>query len=272
MKTIRIFPNRNSYTPNDDYCFFDVPGLFIPEHDEVRVCCVFTWDIKRCEYLKSEWEVKTDKPVLIGGPAYGDAGGDFIPGMYVGKGITFTSRGCPNNCSFCFVPKREGPLRELPIVQGNIIQDNNFLACSKNHRQKIYDMLKTQHRIEFKGGLEAAKLTDWDIEQMRGLRIKELWLACDTKNKLEVVNKACEKLTKAGFNQNKIRCYALIGDNMVENESRLRRIFIAGAMPFAQLYQPAGLEKKKYNKEWERFQRTWQRPAATKAHMKLVIS
>jgi hypothetical protein len=272
---IRVFPKRNSYTPDDEYCFFDVPGLFIPEHDEVHICCVFTWDIPHCEYLKRQWEAKTNKPVLIGGPAYDDAGGDFIPGMYIDKGIVFTSRGCPNNCSFCAVPRREGALRELPIVPGNIIQDNNFLACSKEHRQKVYEMLKTQKKIQFKGGLEVAILSDWDIEQMRLLNTKgsvnELWLACDTKGKISLLKQACERLHAAGFNQEKIRCYALIGDDMRENENRLRQIFLAGALPFAQLYQPFELKKKIYSKQWEDFQRIWQRPAATKAHMKEVI-
>lgn len=275
MKIIRVFPNRNSYTPDDDYCFFDVPGLFIPEHDEVHICCVFTWDIPHCEYLKREWEFKTNKPVKIGGPAYDDGGGDFIPGMYVGKGIIFTSRGCPGNCSFCAVPRREGKLRELPIVEGRIIQNNNFLACSKEHRKAVYEMLKTQNKIQFKGGLEVDLLTDWDIEQMKVLNVKgnidELWLACDTKGKIGMLKDACERLYAAGFNQNKIRCYALIGDDMEENENRLRQIYLAGAMPFAQLYQPFTLAKKVYSKEWNDFQRTWQRPAATKGHMKEVL-
>ena len=271
MNIIRVFPNRNSYTPDDDYCFFDIPGLFIPDHDEVHICCVFTWDIKRCEHLKSEWEVKTNKPVKIGGPAFGDGGGEFISGMYIKKGITFISQGCNNNCPWCFVPDGEGKLKEIEIKDGNIIQDNNFLQCSKEHRIKAYEMLKTQRQISFRGGLQPDLLTDWDIEQMQGLKIKELWLACDTKGKLDVVKKVCERLLKAGFNINKVRCYALIGDDMEENESRLRQIFLAGAMPFAQLFQPAELEKRQYSKEWNALQRTWQRPAATKAHMKDII-
>lgn len=70
----------------------------------------------------------------------------------------------------------------------------------------------------------------------------------------------------AGFSQNKIRCYALIGDDMSENEERLQTIFRAGALPFAQLYQPR--EWKEYPREWRQYQRQWTRPAAMKAHMK----
>ena len=105
---------------------------------------------------------------------------------------------------------------------------------------------------------------------MRGLRIFDLWLACDSHARIKPFLKACEKLTKSGFNRNKIRCYVLIGDDMSENEERCRTVFQAGALPFAQLEQ--GREWIDYPKEWRNFQRLWARPALTKAHMKEVAA
>lgn len=269
MKIIRVFPHRNSYTPDDDLAFFDEPGLFIPDHDEVHVCCVFTWDIERCKELQFQWQGVTNKPVKLGGPAFGDAAGEFVPGMYVRQGITFTSRGCNNSCPWCFVPKREGKLRELPIVAGNVIQDNNFLQCSKTHRENVYSMLQDQRKISFRGGLETRLLTDWDIEQMAKLRINELWLACDTKGAIDSIQVACEKLHAAGFSQNKIRCYVLIGDDRQENENRLKSVYNAGALPFAQLFQP--VERIEYSREWKQFARVWSRPAVYKSVMREAI-
>ena len=78
------------------------------------------------------------------------------------------------------------------------------------------------------GGLEANRLTDWDVEEMRKLRIKELWMACDTKGAVKTSIKVIRKLSQAGFSQNHIRCYCLIGDNMGENEARLMAIYEAG--------------------------------------------
>ncbi len=209
--------------------------------------------------LQKAWEEKTSKPVLVGGPAFDDPRtSEFVPGKYVAKGITFTSDGCNNNCWFCEVPKREGKLREIQnFAHGNIIQDNNFLQCSKEHRGKVYEMLKKQKFILFKGGLQVDLLTDWDIEQMSKLRIKELWLACDAKNAINNLQNTCKKLHEAGFKQYKIHCYVLIGDDIAENIKRLKSVYQAGAMPFAQLYQPKGLVKKKYSKGWEMFARLW---------------
>ena len=271
-RILRVFARKTSMTPTDELAFYDVPGLFIPEHDEVHVVVVFTWEIEQGEWLYQAWKARTDKPVKIGGPAFNDPClGDFVPGLYLAPGVTITSRGCVNACRWCFVPKREGRLREIKnFAVGNIVQDNNFLACSREHKQRVYDMLKTQRKVSFRGGLESEFLTDWDVEQMRGLRIFDLWLACDSRARIKPFLEACEKLRKAGFSQNKIRCYALIGDDIDENEDRLQTIFKAGALPFAQLEQ--GQQWKEYPRYWKQFQRIWARPALTKAHMKAVMS
>jgi hypothetical protein len=275
VRIIRVFPSRTNLTPTDEYAFYDVPGMFIPDHDEVHICTVFTWDIKKGEWLRDNWQDHTDKPVKLGGPVYGDYGDDFVTGRYLKPGVTFTSRGCNNQCGFCLVPGREGKLRELQTIHpGHIIQDNNFMQCSKEHRRKVYYMLKTQKEIEFSGGIEAARLTEWDVEQLRGLRVKSLFLACDTKSAIKSLEKAVALLHKGGFDltkqgepaRNKIRSYVLIGDDLQENEERLRRVYEIGALPFAQLFQP--LDPIEYSDDWRQFARTWQRPAATRAHMK----
>ena len=249
MPIIRVFPTKTNMTPTDNYAFCGYPPFpqFIPEHDEVHISVTFTWDIQKAYKLQKAWEAVTNKPVKIGGVAFGDPGNSFSPGMYLKKGIVITSMGCPNNCWFCFVPKREGGIRELSITEGHIIQDNNFLACSRSHRLKVYEMLKAQSDIKFLGGLEAKRLTDWDIEQMRGLKIHELWLACDTRAVLPKVIDTINRLKSRGFKQNQIRCYVLIGFDMREEHDRLIELLKAGCLPFAQLYQPEQKREYDYN-------------------------
>lgn len=266
---IRVFPRRNSYTPTDPHTFYGMPPLpeLIPEHSEVHISCVFTWDKEYCEELAFQWEGRTNKPVKLGGPAYGSSAGDFQQGMYIKPNIIFTTRGCNNQCPWCCVPKLEGKLKELPVCQGNVIQDNNFLQASRTHKNRVFDMLRTQKGICFKGGLECELIDDHFINAITSLRISELWLACDTDGALMSFKRAVEKLIKAGFNREKIKCYALIGDDMDKNEARLRVIYEAGAMPFAQLYRNFSDTKAEYSVEWNKFARMWQRPAATRAHM-----
>ena len=80
-RIIRVFPTQTNQTPLDDYTFFAEPGFWVPPHDEVHISCVFTWDKPRAEQLAEAWTGKA--PVKLGGPAYDDAGGEFIPGMYL---------------------------------------------------------------------------------------------------------------------------------------------------------------------------------------------
>lgn len=279
MKKIRVFPKRTSYTPEDEYVYIGRPDLFIPEHDEVHISCTFTWDKQYCRDLYDEWKVFTNKPVHLGGPAFGSEATDFVQGLYMKPNIIFTTRGCNNNCPWCCVHSLEGNLKELPIVQGNIIQDNNFLQSSMRHKQKVYEMLKTQRSICFRGGLEADLVNDAFVDALNSLyytfksgrkvsRISELWLACDTDNRIEQFKKACEKLKKAGFTRDKIHCYVLsYGKDMDADENRARTVYEAGAMPFMQLYRDFSDSKTEYSADWNAFARMWQRPAATRAHM-----
>lgn len=253
----RVFPTKTSMSPTDDDAYFGPPIFDTPHYDEVHISVSFTWDLSRAEFLRIAWKNYGDK-VFVGGPACDDAGGEFVAGRYLRKGITITSRGCPNNCPFCYVPKREGKLRELPVVIGNIIQDNNFTSCSREHQTKVFEMLKTQKAVVFQGGLEAARIDDWFVEQLRSLRLKELWLAYDHDNADKPLAKAVNKL-KRFFKRDKIRCYVLIGfgeDTIEKAESRLQKAVEIGVFPFAMLYKP-----KDYSADWYRFAREWIRPA-----------
>ena len=272
MRILRVFPKRTSFTPTDDLTFVGPPPMaeFIPEHDEVHVSCTFSWDMDAAEDLAFQWEGATRAPVKLGGPAYHSPCDDFTPGLYVKRGIIFTSRGCNNNCPWCGVRDIEGKLRELPVVEGNVIQDNNFLQCSRQHKDKVFDMLRSQRGIEFRGGLEADLIDDHFMQNVTSLRIREFWLACDTDAQLPRFKEACRKLTAAGFNRDNIKCYSLIGRDMEAEEARNREIYYAGAMPFSQLQRDFSRKKTEYSREWNLFEKIWQRPAYIKAHMRAV--
>jgi len=265
---IRVFPRRTALTPTDSMAFVGNPPMFLPEADEVHVSCTFTWDIPEAERLQKAW-AQYYPVVKLGGPAFGTPVNGFTPGQYVRQGVTFTSRGCNNQCPWCLVPPREGRLQEYTeFVAGNIIQDNNLLQCSRAHMDKVFAMLRTQHAIEFTGGLDARLVTTEIADAIRGLRLKQLFLACDTDAALPTLERAIKLLQ---LPRDKVRCYVLcaFGATIDQCEERLQRVWRAGAMPFAQLYQsPDKLIH--YSREWRALARTWSRPAAMKAHMKGV--
>jgi hypothetical protein len=254
-------------TPTDADSYIGSPDMFAKGYSQIHISCTFTWDIPQAKQLQQEWQ-QYFNDVRIGGPAFDDPGADFT-GLYTRPGVTITSRGCPNQCPFCFVPKREGKIRELPIVPGNIVQDNNLLACSKQHRDSVFDMLSHQKQVDFAGGFQPSLVTDDLADQLRALRIKAIWLAYDHHNAEKPLIKAVERLKH--FNRNQLRCYVLIGykdDTIDQAEYRLRRAYEIGTLPFAMLYRDA--DGKLPSLEWRRFQRRWSRPAIYKSFMREV--
>ena len=269
-KIIRVFPTKTNATPDDELVrIHEVPSLF-DEADEVHISVAFTWDIPWAEWAAKQWERVA--PVKIGGPAYNEPGGEFVPGMYMKKGYVITSRGCPNRCWFCAVPKREGgQLRELPVRDGWIVQDDNLLACSPEHIDEVFAMLARQpHRPQFVGGLEAALMTPAMAERLYELHPDSLFFAYDTPSDLEPLKAAGKMLLDAGLTKagNRLRCYVQIGykgDTFEKAQKRMGEAWRAGFMPFAMLYRD---REGKFDKIWRQFQGQWANPTITYCNCK----
>jgi hypothetical protein len=268
LKIARVFPRRTNATPTDELALIGSPDLFSVDMgiDRVHVSVAFSWDIPAAEKLLKEWGQIA--PAEIGGPATGERGENFIPGMYLKKGYVITSRGCPNRCWFCSVPKREGSLRELPITDGWNILDDNLLACSNEHIRAVFAMLaKQKHRPFFTGGLEAARLKLWHIQELIKLKPKEIFFAYDGPEDREPLFEAGRLLLQNGFyrkTQN-LRAYVLIGypkDTFEAAEKRLTECLKFGFIPMAMLYRDKTGER---DPEWVRFAWPWMRPAAMSA-------
>lgn len=265
MKIARVFPRKTAATPNDELVFFGPPPMLaLPEIDEVHVSVTFTYDKAKAEQLAEDWRW-AGIHVKVGGPAYDDpAEGEFIPGMYIKRGYTITSRGCNNKCWFCLAPRREGKLRELEIKDGWDVLDNNLLQCSEKHIRAVFEMLKRQpHRPKFTGGLEAKELKPWHCELLREARPERMYFAYDTPDDFEPLVAAGRMLRDAGITPQShvAACYNLIGykgDTFEKAKKRLEDTINAGFMPYAMLYRDSGGN---VDKEWQRFQREWLRPA-----------
>lgn len=264
---IRVFPRKNKWIPTDDLAFVGDPPLFRPPEQPVRISITFTWDIPEGQRLLAFWS-HFYSDVQLGGVAFGDPGSEFVPGRFVKSGVVFTSRGCNKSCSWCSVSQREGGIRELPITEGHIIQDNNLLACSDDHIIRVFDMLRRQRKSAvFSGGIDTTLLQPWHIALFKSIRVREIWLACDSENGLEPLRRAADLLRD--FPQYKLRCFVMIGfdgESIAEAEQRIMEVYNLGFYPFSQLYQAE--EKKQYSREWLRLNKLWSRPAAYKKYMR----
>lgn len=269
MRIIRVFPRKTNATPTDELAVVNRAPYLFEQADEIHISVTWTWDMNRAEWLEKQW--RHVAPVKIGGPATAQRRGDFSPGMYLRPGYVITSRGCPNRCWFCDVWKRWERLEELPIMDGWNVLDDNLLACSEGHIRAVFAMLAQQkgQRIEFTGGLEAARMKPWISEELRRLKPKQLFFAYDTPGDLEPLREAARMLLEAGFTtaSHTLRCYVLCGwgkdgprkeDTFAKAEKRMRQTIDAGFVPMAMLYRD---KTGKRDIEWMRFQKRWARPA-----------
>ena len=273
---MRVFVTKTSVTPDDELSFINTPPplLAMPEVDEVHISVTFTWDRRRAEQLFKEWQA-VGVPVKIGGVAYGCKSGAFVPGLYVKRGYTFTSRGCPNRCWFCGVWRREGGLTELPIQEGWAVLDDNLLACSDEHVKDVFDMLDRQpRRAEFLGGLEAKILKPWHARELKRIKARRMYFAYDTPDDYEPLVQAGQVMREAGhtFESHSLCCYVLIGykgDTFEKAENRLIQTVKAGFVPYAMLFRDETGER---SREWMKFQREWLRPKILGVKINEILS
>jgi hypothetical protein len=271
MKIIRVFPRKTKATPVDDLSFVGDPSMFA-EGDEVHISVTFSWDLPEAERLEKEW--RHIAPVKIGGPATGQRGENFVPGMYLKPGYVITSRGCPNRCWFCGVWRREGEaIRELPVTEGWNVLDDNFLACSDGHIRQVFSMLaKQKNRPLFTGGLEAARLKLWHVQELKKLKPEALFFAYDTPDDREPLFEAGKLLLQNGFTRARqnLRSYVLVGypqDTFAMADARLTETMKAGFVPMAMPYRDAsGI----LDPSWRSFAWPWMRPVAMSARYREI--
>ncbi len=273
--TVNCAAGRTKWTPTDSLAFVGGPPLFRPPEMPVYISVTFTWDLPKAHRLAREWG-RYYRSVRVGGPACDDPGGDFTPGLFMIDGVTITSRGCPRRCPWCVVPRRSGAIRELELVDGHIIQDDNVLACSRPHVERVFEMLGRQKKsAQFRGGLDARLLRDWHRSLFDSVRHNELWFACDTRAGLKPLARVAKILD--GIPIRKRRCYVLLAfdpkETVADAEARCEAVYELGFLPFAQLYQPFSRtgETRSYPRDWRALSRKWSRPAAYRKRKRIPV-
>lgn len=158
----------------------------------------------------------------------------------------FLTRGCPNNCPFCIVSKKEGrksikvaDLSEFWNGQKEIkLLDPNLLAC-KEHEELLRQLIKSKANVDFTQGLDARLITEKNVELLAQVKVKMIHFAFDLmKNEKEI--KRGLKLYKETTNisERKTGVYILTNYN-TPHEEDLYRIYTVrdlGYMPYVMIF------------------------------------
>jgi len=248
------------------------------EGETAYVSVPFTWQLpqaySRCVWLHAQgYKVRAGGPAVSLMPHYlmgvASIGGEVDALAHHNPLATFTSRGCIRSCKFCAVPRVEGELRELEHWEPKpVVCDNNLLACSRRHFDRVVDSLKNLSSIDFNQGLDARLLTGYHCDRLTELNLKMVRLSWDHMQEERSVMDAIGRLRKAGLKQNQIRVYVLIGFDDTPEDAwyRLSTLKKIGVWPYPQRYNPLdALRRDNYvaadwtERQLKRFVRYWSR-------------
>ena len=168
------------------------------------------------------------------------------------RAIGFLTRGCPKRCSFCIVPKKEGPLRQVSdldgLLQGRrqlILLDDNLLA----HPQAVEwfeEMVRRDLAVNFNQTLDLSLLTPETAALLRRLRCQNVdftrsnyHFSLNNTRRLETLRRRYE-LMRFGHREN-VEFICLYGYDTTLAEDLERFAFLRtlpGAYVFVQQYLP----------------------------------
>lgn len=226
------------------------------EVDTAYLSVPFTWSLPGA-YQRACWLRAQGYLVRAGGPAVAlmpgyladvaEIGGKVDALPHHNPDATFTSRGCIRRCPFCAVPRIEGDLRELDDWPARaIVCDNNLLACSRRHFDRVIDRLKPLTGIDFNQGLDARLLTPYHAGRLAELDLYAVRLAWDDVGLADQFYDAWAMLRIAGIPARLIRVYVLIGfdDTPDDARHRLEAVRGLGTRPNPMRYQPLDATRK----------------------------
>lgn len=163
----------------------------------------------------------------------------------------FLTRGCPNKCKWCVVPRKEGNVRpymdvEQIAVDGRtnlILMDNNILACDYG-LQQIQKIIDKGYRVDFNQALDARLITEDIAKLLAKVRwLNQIRFGCDTPHQIGECERAMKMIDSYRDKPASYLMYTMIGSDFDEAVSRInhwrdyKRVRIV-AQPFRDVDNP----------------------------------
>ncbi len=146
--------------------------------------------------------------------------------------IGYITRGCPNNCSWCYVPRKEGSIKPYraweqlvrPDTDKLVLMDNNILACEYGIEQ-LESLINSGYRIDLNQGMDIRLVN----ERICGILARLKWInyirfSCDTQTQLPYFERAISLFDKKGVPKSKVFVYVLVRSDLNEADIRVRRL------------------------------------------------
>lgn len=159
----------------------------------------------------------------------------------------FLTRGCPNNCGFCVVSKKEGlcshkvaDLSEFWNKHKKIkLLDPNILAC-KDRENLLQQLIKSNAKIDYTQGLDARFIDDDIAKLVCQTKIEMIHFAFDLmKNEEQILKglKIFAKYCKKGEREKRVYILTNFNTTLQEDYYRVKRVKELGYTPYIMIYQ-----------------------------------
>lgn len=172
-----------------------------------------------------------------------------------GKAFGFLTRGCPNNCPFCIVSRKEGrknckvsDLDQWWNGQREIVLcDPNLLAC-KDHMSLLEQLAESNAWVDINQGVDARLLTEKNIEALNRIRIRNIHFAWDLVERSDPILKGLRlyrEMGKKTAHGSHGTVYVLTNFNttMEENLYRVETLRNLGFDPYVMIYDKPNAPK-----------------------------
>ena len=172
---------------------------------------------------------------------------DLYPALTKNTAYGFLTRGCPNNCPFCIVSKKEGrishkvaDLSEFWRGQKNIeLLDANLLAC-KDCKELLGQLIDSKARVNFNQGLDARFITEEVAILLSQVNIKLIHFAFDLMKNEKQILKGLEIWAKhSPISRREQIVYILTNYNTTFQEDyyRVKKVKELGFNPDVRIYR-----------------------------------
>lgn len=175
----------------------------------------------------------------------------------------FLTRGCPNSCRWCVVPRKEGkvsPYMDIEEVADGrrnvVLMDNNILASAYGLEQ-LEKIVAMKVRVDFNQGLDARLVTDEIACLLARVKwLKDIRFGCDTPLQIGEVERAAGLIDGYGY-KGRYYLYCIL----MEFEESFRRVnYWKGKgrrfMPYCQPFRDLN-NSKQVIPQWQKDMAQW---------------
>ena len=150
------------------------------------------------------------------------------PNILKNTAYGFLTRGCPNKCPWCVVPRKEGVIRpymdvDEVAIEGRtnlVLMDNNILAAGDYAVEQMEKIIERGYRVDFNQGLDARLVTDRFarlLAKIRWIR-RRIRFGCDTHEQIAECEHAIDMINGYGY-RGEYFLYTMIGGKSDFKES-----------------------------------------------------